>query len=119
MDNTNIILRKKKLPADLNKLISILSSNKSFSCNRKFTVMKLTYRFGFKTVFVDTIYCRDIGIAKSAVPGRLKNRDDVFVLVDFHGVYHYYHPRFKVWYKNFTDVQLRKYFHWLLPEVTG
>ena len=39
---------------------------------------------------------------------------DVPVVMDSRSILHYYHPKYKTWYKNLKDVQLRIMFPWLV-----
>lgn len=84
---------------------------------RKYNVSRLFYTLnGFQTVFVCSLECSDIGIAKNVAPSRMQNRSDIIVIVDGGGVSHYYHPKYRKWYKGLTEEQLCKYFYWLIPE---
>ena len=85
---------------------------------RKYSVSRLLYTHsGFQTVFVCSLECSDLGIAKNVSLTKMQNpRSDIIVIVDFYGVSHYYHPKYRKWYKGLTKEQLGKYFYWLLPE---
>lgn len=76
---------------------------------------------GFDTVFIDSVRCSDVGIAKYAVTKsssmstRINKGHVVYVISSFSGDKYYYHPRYRRWFKNLTDEQLEHYFGKLLP----
>lgn len=64
---------------------------------RKYSVSRLLYTHsGFLTVFVCSLECSDLGIAKNVSLTKMQNpRSDIIVIVDFYGVSHYYHPKYR------------------------
>lgn len=70
--------------------------------------------FGYRIVYVDSIRCGDVSVAKNVALSKFENlKTNVPVVIDRHGSYHYYHPKFRKWYKDLDEKQLDKYFNWL------
>lgn len=69
----------------------------------------------FEAVDVTTGYFSSLCIAKTYALSLFSGDESaVPVLCDSAGHFHYYHPKFGVWYKQLTDEQLKRYFPFLI-----
>ncbi len=72
----------------------------------------------FFNVLITRDYFVGTNIAKAYILSNpALSRDDVPVIMDHKCNFLYYHPHQRVWYKNLTDVQISKIFHWLVPST--
>ena len=70
--------------------------------------------FGYRCVFVDTLRCSDVSVAKNVALSKFDDlRNTVPVVVDRFGCHYYFHSKYRKWYKNLDENQLKKYFNWL------
>ena len=82
----------------------------------RYDIFILQYVKGeFQAVLITQMNFPDLKLAKTYTLHNFGfSENDVPMIMDNNGSFHYFHPKYKVWYKGLTDNQKEKYFSWLV-----